>query len=105
MRQFRRAVFLFSLIVGFAFSTQAQQTPGAANATTPTSLTPAQWKAVEGYYQSASNKNLYIQSIAHDSMLLVKLLWMKSVDTLRPSCGVVAKQTDAYRVDTIRVAI
>ncbi len=84
MKKFRRAFYLFSLIVGLAFSSQAQQTPGAANATTPTSLTPAQWKAVEGYYQSASNKNLYIQSIAHDSVLLVKLLWMKSVDTLRP---------------------
>jgi len=41
-----RAVFLISPIVGLAFSTQAQQTPEAANATTPTSLTPAQWKAV-----------------------------------------------------------
>lgn len=84
MSQFRRAVFLFSLIVGLGFSTQARQTPGAANATSPTSLTPAQWKAVEGYYQSASNKNLYIRSIAHDSVLLVKLMWMKMVDTLRP---------------------
>jgi hypothetical protein len=84
MKQSRRAVFLFSLILGLAFSTQAQQTPGTANATTPTSLTPAQWKAVEGYYQSASNKNLYIQAIAHDSVLLVKLMWTTSVDTLLP---------------------
>jgi hypothetical protein len=84
MKQSRRAVFLFSLILGLAFSTQAQQTPGTANATTPTSLTPAQWKAIEGYYQSASNKSLYIQSVAHHGVLLVKYLWMKNVDTLRP---------------------
>jgi hypothetical protein len=84
MKQFRRAFFPFSLIVGVAFSTQAQQTPVTANATAPTSLTPARWKAVEGYYQSASNKSLYIQAIAHDSVLLVKIMWMKSVDTLRP---------------------
>jgi hypothetical protein len=84
MEQSRRAAALFSFIVGLAFSTQAQQTPGAAGAATPTSLTPAQWKAVEGYYQSASNKSLYIQSIAHDGVLLVKYMWMKNVDTLRP---------------------
>jgi hypothetical protein len=89
MKKFRRAYYLFLLVVGLAFSTQAQQTSGAANTTTPISLTPAQWRAVEGYYQSASNKNLYIQSIAHDSVLLVKLLWMKSVDTLRPLSGLV----------------
>ena len=84
MKQFRRAVFPFSVIVGLAFSTQATQTPVAANATTPTSLTPAQWKVVEGCYQSASNKSLYIQAIAHDSVLPVKIMWMKSVDTHIP---------------------
>ena len=87
MKQFRRVVFLFSFIVGLAFSTQAQQTPAAANATT--SLTPAQWQAVEGYYQSASNKSLYIQAIARDSVLLLKLLWMKAMDTLRPLSNLV----------------
>ena len=89
MKKFHLAFYIFLLIVGLAFSTQAQQTPGAANATTPALLTPAQWKAVEGYYQSASNKNLYIQSIAYDSVLLVKLMWMKSVDTLRPLSNLV----------------
>jgi hypothetical protein len=53
---------------------------------TPVTQAQEQWKAVEGYYQSTTNKNLYLQSIAHDSLLLMKFLWMKdrNTDTLRP---------------------
>lgn len=82
MRHFRLAVFLFLLNIGFTSSTHAQH--AAAFTASPTTLTPAQWKALEGYYQSTANNNLYIQSIANDSLLLIKFLWMKKVDTLRP---------------------
>jgi hypothetical protein len=89
MNQYRHAVLLFSVYVILALSTKAQKIGAKSNATHTTILTAIQWKAVEGYYRSTTNKNLYVQSIAHDSVLLMKLLWQKDIDTLRPHSDLV----------------
>jgi hypothetical protein len=69
----RNAILTFAVI--FACSiTRAQDSILAA----------ARCKAVEGYFQSAANKNLYLQATALDTVLLVKCLWATNTDSLYP---------------------
>lgn len=63
---------LFTLI---AFATQAQTDKPAEEKKPAAQLTAAQWKAVEGYYQNARNKEMYIQISAKGNVLIEKLLW------------------------------
>ncbi len=79
MKQFLRNFFIFSVMGILSITALAQ-----ATLTSQAMLSADQWKAVEGYFQDAKNKNLYVQSIAQDSVLMIKLVWQKGVDTLRP---------------------
>jgi hypothetical protein len=97
MKQFLRNMFTFSVMGVFAVGAQAQvgQTSRAA-------VPSAQCKAVEGYFQDLRNKNLYIQAVAQDSMLLIKNLWQKGVDTLRPLSDLVFVPNNQNGEDTSR---
>jgi hypothetical protein len=80
VKHFLSNIFFLSVMGALALGAQAQATQ-----TSPATLSASQWKAVEGYFQDAKNKNLYLHSSAQDSMLLIKLLWLKrGLDTLRP---------------------
>lgn len=84
MRGVFRIVVLFFVVDVLTLSIRAQDNRPATSTIPPITLTTAQWQAIEGYYQSTSNTNLYIQTMRHDSLLIVKFLWMPDVDTLRP---------------------
>jgi hypothetical protein len=72
---------LFTLI---AFTTQAQTDKPAEEKKLAAQLTEAQWKAVEGYYQNARNKEMYLQIIAKGNVLIEKLLWNNTELKLTP---------------------
>jgi hypothetical protein len=76
--------FVFLTIGVSAHFTYGQDSQGSIGAKPLAKLTEAQWKAVEGHFQSEKNKNLYLQFVAHDSILLIKYSWFQRVDTLRP---------------------
>lgn len=84
MNRLFRTAALFFVIDVLTLSIRAQDNRPAANTKLTGSLTEAQWQAVEGYYQSTTNPNLYLQCARQDSLLLAKYLWMPDVDTLRP---------------------
>jgi len=66
---------LFSALRG-----HAQETPKPVAA----QLTEAQWKAVEGIYQSSREKDRYLQFKAREHMLVAKLLWNDAEIQMRP---------------------
>jgi hypothetical protein len=74
-------MLLFALI---AFTTQAQTEKPAEEKKPVAQLTVVQWKALEGYYQNARNKEMYIQISAKENVLIEKLLWNNNELKLTP---------------------
>jgi hypothetical protein len=77
-----RNVLLILLVIAVCISSSAQDTLNTKGEHAPVFLSGTQWKAVEGYFQS--NKDLYLRTTAHDTVLLVKYLWANNEDTLYP---------------------
>ena len=67
------------------FSLQAQDTKPATDTKPAVQLTAAQLKAVEGVYQSAGNKDMYVQFTARENGINAKLLWNGNQLRLLPS--------------------
>jgi hypothetical protein len=71
-------LFMAMLIVINPFNDhylQAQQSQKPAETKTSVHLSEQQWKAVEGIFQSAANKEMYVQFTEKENTLLAKLLW------------------------------
>jgi hypothetical protein len=79
-----RNAFLTCAVIFACSSTRAQDSISSAAGSKPANLAAERCKAVEGYFQSAANKDLYIHATALDSKLLVKYLWSNSEDSLYP---------------------
>jgi hypothetical protein len=79
MKQLLCNIFTFSVMLILSISARGQATQ-----TSPATSSSSSWKVVEGFYQDTRNKNLFVQALAQDSVLLIKNLWQKGSDTLRP---------------------
>ena len=72
------------LFIFIAFTTQAQTDKATEEKKPVAQLTAAQWNAVEGYYQNARNKEMYLQIISKGNVLIEKLLWNNTELKLTP---------------------
>jgi hypothetical protein len=76
--------FLLCTFIFVCFASRAQDTLNTKGKSAPVHLIGTQWKAVEGYFQSPTNKDLCLRTTAYDTVLLVKYLWTNNEDTLYP---------------------
>jgi len=77
------AIVLLLVLIN-SFTIKAQTEKQSDEKKSVVQLNPAQWKAVEGYYQNARNKEMYIQITAKGNYLLEKLLWNNNELKLMP---------------------
>jgi uncharacterized protein YrzB (UPF0473 family) len=83
-KRFKTQYALVLLLTILSFTTQAQNDKPVEEKKPVAQLTAEQWKALEGYYQNARNKEMYLQISAKGNVLIEKLLWNNNELKLTP---------------------
>ncbi|MDP4263503.1 MAG: hypothetical protein Q8941_13330 [Bacteroidota bacterium] len=83
---------------------QAQETQKPAEAKAAVQLSPEQWKAVEGVFQSPQNNEMNVQFTAKEKVLVVKLLWNNNEISLTPESPLTFFSNDANEGRPLRIS-
>jgi hypothetical protein len=98
-----RNILLIFAVIFACLSSTAQDTLDTKLNSTSVHLIAPQWKAVEGYFRSTTNKDLYLRTTALDTVLLVKYLWANNEDSLHPESDLVFSNKEAGDKQGIRL--
>jgi hypothetical protein len=91
----RKVPLILAVIFTCFFSSRAQDTLKTKVNGVRVHLITMQWKAIEGYFQSPTNKDLFLRTTTHDTVLLVKYLWTNNEDTLYPESELVFSNNES----------
>jgi hypothetical protein len=84
-------------------SLSAQETQKPSTTKQPVLLSEQEWKAVEGYFQSPQNKEMYVQFTPKGDTLLAKLLWNNEEIHLLPESPLSFSSSQEGNQDPIHI--
>jgi hypothetical protein len=94
--------FIVNPFITLRISAQETQQPSVIKKP-PAQLSENEWKAVEGIYQNAQNKDMNVQFTARENELVAKLLWNNNEIHLRPESALIFSSNQEGNQDPINI--